>query len=123
MPTAGSKARLARLHAGLVAAVVICTGAFVFEVLRASGGNTLSWAYVVEWPILLGYAVYMWRRLVREERGGTGARPRRAPDYPQDAATLDAWNRYLADLHAADAASSRPPRSPEGAPPAGERRS
>ena len=103
MPTAASKARLARLHAGLFAALAICATAFTIEVLRAVGGNTLSWAYVVEWPVLLAYAVYMWQRLVREERHGVAATTTPADD-PDDAAALAAWNRYLAELHAADAA-------------------
>ncbi len=96
-----------RLHAGLAAAVVICTSAFAFEVLRATGGNTLSWAYVVEWPVLLGYGVYMWHRLVREERTGSAAPPRRDREGPDDAADLAAWNRYLEELHAAEAAERR----------------
>ena len=54
-------------------AVVVCGTAFAVEILRALGGNTLSWAYVFEWPILLAYGVYMWQRLVREERGASRA--------------------------------------------------
>ncbi|HEV3328851.1 MAG TPA: hypothetical protein VGZ33_05590 [Acidimicrobiales bacterium] len=105
MPRAPSRQRLLRLHAGLAAAVVICVSAFAFEVLRALGGNTLSWAYVVEWPVLLGYGIYMWQRLVREERTGVVAPARRDRQDPDDAAALEAWNRYLAELHAADAAT------------------
>lgn len=101
MPTAASRRRLARLHAGLGVAVVLCTTAFVVEILRALGGNTLAWAYVFEWPILLAYGVYMWWRLVREERGGPAPPAVTATD--ADDAALEAWNRYLAELHAADA--------------------
>lgn len=120
MPSAVSRRRIARLHAGLVVAAVVCTGAFVVEILRALGGNTLSWAYVFEWPILLGYGVHMWRRLVREEREGPTAPAPVASDAEEDAA-LAAWNRYLADLHAADAAASSP--QARGRPsPAGEGR-
>jgi len=103
MPDAASRRRLARLHAGLVAATLLCTTAFVVELLRAQGGNTLSWAYVFEWPILLAYGIYMWWRLVREERGGPGQHaPAPTPRDDEDDAALDAWNRYLAELHAAD---------------------
>ena len=35
----------------------------------ALGGNGLSWAYVFEWPALGGYAIYMWRKMILEERG------------------------------------------------------
>ena len=58
-----------RIHVGLVLAEIICWSAFIFEVKRAISGNTLSWAYVFEWPILGLYAIYMWKRLLREERG------------------------------------------------------
>ena len=91
-----------RLHVGLVLAVSICASAFVIETLRATGGNTLSWAYVFEWPVLCGYAIYMWRRLVRDERGVAEA-PRVERQGVEDDAELADWNRYLADLHAFDA--------------------
>lgn len=113
MPDAASRRRLARLHAGLVAATVLCTTAFVVELLRALGGNTLSWAYVFEWPILLGYGIYMWSRLVREERGGSDLQAVvAAPAVDEDDAALAAWNRYLAELHAADSASAHERRRP-----------
>jgi aminoglycoside phosphotransferase (APT) family kinase protein len=117
MPTVASRRRLARLHAGLVVAIVLCTTAFTFEVLRALGGNTLSWAYVFEWPILLGYGVYMWWRLVREERHGTAATTSVVAMGGGDDAALEAWNRYLAELHAADAAAATG-RQPRGRPSA-----
>jgi hypothetical protein len=107
MPEPASRRRLLRLHAGLVAAVALCASAFVIEVLRAIGGNTLSWAYVFEWPLLLAYAIYMWQRLVRDERtGGEASSPPPRDDVAEDAADAEreAWNAYLAQLHAADAA-------------------
>jgi hypothetical protein len=88
-----------RLHLGLVLAETICTSAFIIELLRALSGNTLSWAYVVEWPFLGGYAVYMWRKLLAEDSAGPATPP--APlvdDDPQ----LVAWNEYLAQVHARD---------------------
>ncbi len=118
MPVAPSRGRLLRLHAGLVAAVVICVGAFCFEVLRALGGNTLSWAYVVEWPVLLGYAIYMWRRLVREERSGIAEPRRHDPADAKQDADLAAWNRYLAELHATEASTEESPPGVRDAPTA-----
>ena len=111
MRDATSRRRLARLHAGLAAATVLCTTAFVVEILRALGGNTLSWAYVFEWPVLLGYGIYMWHRLVREERGDADGRLA-APAVDEDDAALAAWNRYLSELHAADREAARERRRP-----------
>jgi hypothetical protein len=105
-----SSARILRLHAGVVFAVTICVSAFVIEVIRAIDGNTLSWAYVFEWPLLGCYAIYMWRRLLRDERGGPAERSVQRPAEGDEEA-LAAWNRYLADLHAFDAASKRSRRS------------
>jgi hypothetical protein len=34
---------------------------------RAMGGNTLSWAYTFEWPLFAGYAVYMWWQLIHDQ--------------------------------------------------------
>ena len=34
---------------------------------RALGGNTLSWAYTFEWPLFAGYACYMWWQLIHDE--------------------------------------------------------
>ncbi len=92
-------------------------------------GNTLSWAYVFEWPIFAGYAVYMWWKLIHE--GAPGARTEKDPgpvaggrsddddtgagagaETPGDGPVagdggdsaedeeLASYNRYLAALHA-----------------------
>lgn len=90
-----------RIHLGLVLAEFICVPAFIFELLRALGGNELSWAYVFEWPLLGGYAVYMWRKLLQSERvelAGESVHVAELPDDPE----LVAWNAYLAQVHAAD---------------------
>jgi len=97
-----SRRRILWIHAGLAIATVLCVSAFVVEVLRATGGNTLSWAYVFEWPLLLAYAVYMWHRLINEERGVT-VEPAAASE--KETADREAWNAHLAALHAADAAA------------------
>jgi hypothetical protein len=107
--------RLARLHAGLAVACAICTAGFCVEVLRATGGNELSWAYVFEWPFLCAYAFYMWRRLVVDERRraaglAPSVRARREPRSArgraralrreaEEAGALESWNRYLAEVN------------------------
>jgi hypothetical protein len=34
---------------------------------RAVGGNGLSWAYTLEWPLFAGFAVVFWARTIRDE--------------------------------------------------------
>ncbi len=107
--------RLARLHLGLLTAVVLCGSGFVVEVFRAIDGNTLSWAYVFEWPLLLVYGVFMWRRLVRDERAGVeagatapdrrrraGGAQRAARRDAEEHAALERWNAYLEELRLAE---------------------
>jgi hypothetical protein len=88
-----------RINFGLFLAELICIPAFIFEVKRALGGNTLSWAYVFEWPLLGLYAVYMWHKLLQDERGEGPARP---VVFDTDDPELDAWNAYLATVHQSD---------------------
>jgi len=99
-----------RIHAGLVVAEILCIFLFFFELSRALSGNTLSWAYVVEWPVLGAYAIFMWRRLLQQERGESPKR-RRSPSPSNDEPDpqLDAWNAYLAKVHEADHPPVTPP--------------
>ena len=94
-----------RIHLGLVAAELICVPAFLFELSRAQSGNTLSWAYVFEWPILAGFGIYMWWKLLHPN-----APPRRPAvddaSAASDDADLIAWNRYLAELQEHDEGTS-----------------
>ena len=88
------------LHATVVVVVPIFLGLFWWQVQRVRQGNTLSWAYVFEWPFFTGYAVYLWWRLVHEQPGleppGSARRPapvvRRpsSPSPPAPAATATA---------------------------------
>jgi hypothetical protein len=167
-------ARCLALHATLL--VVLPAFAFLtaWQLGRALGGNTLSWAYTFEWPLFAGYAIYVWWQLVQDSanpasrgsgRGDAGqptdgsrdgavgagegdgsmgvggrAKPsylepgwalsggrernvaiaaatavdadhgvrgeRFAPQTEQEAAQLAAYNRYLAELAAADEANA-----------------
>lgn len=74
--------------------------AFIFELRRAIGGNELSWAYVFEWPLFGGYAVYMWRKLLASERPGAAVGSEPTVEAPDD--DLKAWNAYLAQAHEFD---------------------
>jgi len=59
-----------RIHSGLLLAEILCVSGFIVELFRAETGNGLSWAYVFEWPLFGGYAIYMWRKLLKESREG-----------------------------------------------------
>jgi hypothetical protein len=78
-----------------------------WQLTRALSGNSLSWAYTFEWPLFAGYLLWVWRRILREERAsGPGAAAGAADaDEPVDGAPaededeeLAAYNRYLAAL-------------------------
>jgi hypothetical protein len=90
-----------RIHLGLFLAELICIPAFIVEMFRALGGNELSWAYVFEWPALGCYAVYMWHKMLLEERGLV--KPKRtARANAKNDQRLDEWNAYLASVHGQD---------------------
>jgi hypothetical protein len=38
-----------------------------WQLERALGGNTLSWAYTFEWPLFAIYAVYVWWQLIHDQ--------------------------------------------------------
>ncbi len=84
------------------------TWAFTWQLSRALGGNALSWAYVVEWPLFGLYGIYFWWSdlFVGERRGARArtSRGRQAAATRDEAATdqLAAYNAYLADLHRTD---------------------
>ena len=84
---------------GLLLAQLICVSAFAIELGRALRGNTLSWAYVFEWPIFSTYAVYMWQKLLKQERSGdegTSLIPNEVDD-----PALEQFNEYLRRVHGA----------------------
>ncbi len=101
-PPSATVGRL-RIHLGLLVCVVICATGFVIELQRALSGNTLSWAYVAQWPIFVVAGVYLWWRLLHDDP--TKRRPS-APS-PEEDANREAWNRYLADLHASEEATKQ----------------
>ncbi len=83
------------IYLGLALAEALCWTAFGFELDRALTGNHLSWAYVFEWPLFSLYALYMARRMLREERSTPAPPP---VDAAQDAAR-EAYNEYLRRVH------------------------
>ena len=65
--------RAVAFHVTLVVVVPVFLGLFWWQVQRVRQGNTLSWAYVFEWPFFTGYAVYLWWKLVHDQPDGAAA--------------------------------------------------
>jgi DNA-binding transcriptional regulator of glucitol operon len=116
--------RALKLHAVILIVVPGFMALCLWQLSRALGGNTLSWAYVFEWPLFACYAVYMWWRLVHEvpeatppaavaEDAGGGptatatAGPARAAQQEDEDPELAAYNAYLAQLAERDRTSER----------------
>jgi hypothetical protein len=120
--------RALKLHVVILVVVSAFLTLCLWQVSRALGGNSLSWAYVFEWPIFAAYAIYMWWRLVHEaaEDGSppatAGADPGGRTDADGDATTtpppdaekekkedteLAAYNDYLSQLAERDKATGR----------------
>lgn len=96
-----------KLHVSLLVGLALCAVAFWFEIGRAERGNSLSWAYVFEWPLLGIFGIYMWWNLLHE--GHTGIRRHRAPKpaiAPEYEGMLAAWQEHQRELAAAQASSS-----------------
>ena len=58
-----------------------------WQLERALGGNTLSWAYTFEWPLFAVYAIYVWWQLIHDQttavtRRMSSARPPRTAIRP-----------------------------------------
>jgi hypothetical protein len=78
-------ARAIGLHVTLVVVVPSFLGLFWWQVQRVRQGNTLSWAYVFEWPFFTGYAVYLWWKLVHDQLDPAPGPIRVSPERgPQD---------------------------------------
>ena len=91
-----------KTHATLLVGLVVCGVAFWFELGRALGGNSLSWAYVFEWPLLAIFVVYMWWKILHpdasQHREAKPAKPAIAPEYE---GMLAAWQEHQRQLEAA----------------------
>jgi DNA-binding transcriptional regulator of glucitol operon len=122
--------RALKLHVVILIVVPAFLALCLWQVSRALGGNSLSWAYVFEWPLFAAYAVYMWWRFVHEAAheaaqdgspgdtaaadpgGQSAAAPAAAPgpetrEEEKEDAELAAYNDYLAQLAERDKATGR----------------
>ncbi|HVX21063.1 MAG TPA: hypothetical protein VHB02_06935 [Acidimicrobiales bacterium] len=110
--------RAVGMHVTLLVVVPAFIALFWWQIQRVRQGNTLSWAYVFEWPFFTAYAVYMWWKLVHDQAapapeaagGPVGTPAARAASDPGDAP---------ADPEAAGTAGPGPGRGAEE-PGAGE---
>ena len=86
-----------KLHVGLLVGLAFCALAFRFELSRALEGNSLSWAYVGEWPFFAGFGIYFWWFVLngRERKPRNGHRATVAPEFANMAAE---WQRHQRDL-------------------------
>jgi DNA-binding transcriptional regulator of glucitol operon len=118
--------RAVKLHVVILIVVPAFLALCLWQVSRALGGNSLSWAYVFEWPLFAAYAIYMWWRFVHEpaaegspsdtaaaDPGGQDAvapDAAPAPETPEELeedAEMAAYNDYLAQLAEKDKAAGR----------------
>ena len=110
--------RALKLHAVILIVVPGFLALCIWQIDRAVGGNTLSWAYVFEWPLFAAYAVYMWWRILHEKpdaapdvaaENGHAAPVSAQPDAPeaQEDQEMAAYNEYLARLAEQDRAAGR----------------
>ena len=119
--------RALKLHAVILIVVPGFMALCIWQLSRALGGNSLSWAYVFEWPLFAGYAVYMWWRILHEVPDAaepqaaepaaeapaapappaTPAQAARQETQEKEDADLAAYNAYLAELAEKDRAAGR----------------
>jgi hypothetical protein len=97
-----------KTHLTLLVGLALCGLAFWFELGRALRGNSLSWAYVFEWPLLGLFAVYMWWKLLHP--GFTIRRrhekPAIAPEYEGMLAAWQEEQRRLESTRLAEESDS-----------------
>jgi hypothetical protein len=113
--------RAVLLHLTAIVVVPGCLALGWWQATRALSGNALSWAYAFEWPLFACYGTYMWWKLVHEQpgpsagpetgtrEGATASEPvvPAGPEEEEEDEELAAYNRYLADLSAADERNRR----------------
>jgi hypothetical protein len=118
--------RAIKLHVVILIVVPAFLALCLWQISRALAGNSLSWAYVFEWPLFAAYAIYMWWRFVHEAApegspsdtaaadpgGRDAAAPAAAPapETPEELkedTEMAAYNDYLAQLAEKDKATGR----------------
>ena len=112
-----------QLHVPLALVLALCTVVTIIEVRRATEGVWRAWAYMVEWPMIGLFCIWIWNRYRKQGSVTRGladqwrSRVERisaeaaadAPTPAVDDQGLEAWESYVDALHR---------RQPPGRPPA-----
>jgi DNA-binding transcriptional regulator of glucitol operon len=117
--------RAMKLHVVILIVVPAFLALCLWQISRALSGNTLSWAYVFEWPLFAAYAIYMWWRFVHEAAedhmpprdtvtdpvgpiaSPSATEPEETAQEMEEDKEMAAYNDYLAQLAERDKASGR----------------
>jgi hypothetical protein len=101
-----------KLHVTAIVAVIICMVFARVEYLRALEGHDRSAGYAIQWPIFGVLALWMWRKLYRENKNVLNSGERLKSDgtssdsdEPVVDEQLNAWRSYLKRLE--------PPKYPD----------
>lgn len=106
-------------HLVAVALVVAFLALGWWQISRAAAGNTLSWAYAVEWPVFAGFVVFIWIREMRQTlQQATAAEPavRGAVAAPQPPAADEPQPPDADEPQPPDAAAPQPASARDDAP-------
>ena len=104
----------ARAHLTLALGLALCALAFWFELRRAESGNSLSWAYVFEWPLLGGFAFYMWWKMIHpDETARALTREKKATIAPEFNGMLEAWQEHQRELESSRQETTTEPPAPD----------
>lgn len=117
------------LHVPLIVVLALCTYATINQYQRAMEGVDRSWVYMVEWPLIGLFAIFVWNRYRKHgsfsnwlgkhyrERAARfeaeeEAKERAEVETLEEDPETKAWQAYVNELHRED---------PPGGPPGGAR--
>jgi hypothetical protein len=116
------------LHVPLVIVLAICTYATINQYQRAMQGIDRSWVYMVEWPLIGLFAIFVWNRYRKHgnfsnwlgkyyrERAAkfeaeANAKERAEQEELEQDPEAQAWQAYVEQLHRDDPPGGPPEKS------------
>ena len=84
------------IHAIALGMVALFIVLGLWQLHRAEGGNSVSWAYAMEWPSFALLVIGFWVKVVRDAGGDHQPVAPRTDELDGDAAELADYNRYVA---------------------------